>query len=479
VSLLLEALKKAELAKQQGAAGPQQPSEPAPPSSGAGSDLTLEPQVGASAGQPLMTRDRLPDITQPLEIFTEDLAPRERAGSPAQAPSAPAEPASPLTAGPPEAAERAAARAAEDAERASARQLFESKAGDYQPRRPFFLMVGALGVVTLGVVGYFAYQVFAPRPSFYTGPPGGKTPPTATVAAAPAPPPTPITAAAAPAAGAATTAAAAVGTSQGADAAPAQVAQAPARPTAVPVAPQPEPGAGSVQPPSATRPTGSRAPVAGGTVGALQPATPRPAPAARAPVQVTPSGPRVDPSVERGWEALQAGDLARAAEEYNRALRANPTDRDALLGLAAIDTRNQDFARAEARYLKLLELDPRDAYAQAALIGLRGGGEGQQPESRLKTLISQQPDSAVLSFALGNQYASQARWAEAQQAFFAAWSGDPENADYAYNLAVSLDHLRQPRLALEYYQRALKLAGNRPVGFNTAQVDARVRDLQR
>jgi len=183
--------------------------------------------------------------------------------------------------------------------------------------------------------------------------------------------------------------------------------------------------------------------------------------------------------VERGWDALQAGDLARAHEEYNRALQANPRDRDALLGLAAIDTRNQNFERAEARYLKVLELDPRDAYAQAALIGLRGGGDAQQSESRLKTLISQQPDSTALSFALGNQYASQRRWAEAQQAFFAAFSGDPENADYAYNLAISLDHLRQPRLALEYYQRALALAGNRPVGFNTAQAQARARDLQR
>ena len=177
--------------------------------------------------------------------------------------------------------------------------------------------------------------------------------------------------------------------------------------------------------------------------------------------------------------AFSTGDLARATEEYTRALRANPLDRDALLGLAAIDIRNQNFGSAEARYIKVLELDPRDAYAQAALMGLRGSGDAQQSESRLKTMIAQQPDSAALSFALGNQYASQRRWAEAQQAYFAAFSGDPENPDYAYNLAISLDHLRQPRLALEYYQRALALAGNRPVGFNTAQAQARVRDLQR
>jgi hypothetical protein len=82
VSLLLEALKKAELAKQQGAGGAQPAGEAAPSAPGdPAASLSLEPQVGASAGQPLMTRDRLPDITQPLEILTEDLAPRGRAGS--------------------------------------------------------------------------------------------------------------------------------------------------------------------------------------------------------------------------------------------------------------------------------------------------------------------------------------------------------------------------------------------------------------
>jgi tetratricopeptide (TPR) repeat protein len=196
-------------------------------------------------------------------------------------------------------------------------------------------------------------------------------------------------------------------------------------------------------------------------------------------VRVTPSGPRIDPAVERGWQALLAGNLAQARDDYSQALRANPTDRDALLGIAAIDMREQDFAAAEARYTRVLELDPRDAYAHAALISLRGQADPVQSESRLKTLVAQQPDANVLSFSLGNQYAAQRRWAEAQQAYFKALAGDPENADYAFNLAVSLDHMRRSKLAMEYYQRALALAGSRPVGFNTAQVEARVRELQR
>jgi tetratricopeptide (TPR) repeat protein len=94
-------------------------------------------------------------------------------------------------------------------------------------------------------------------------------------------------------------------------------------------------------------------------------------------------------------------------------------------------------------------------------------------------LLAQQPDATFLNFALGNQYAVQGRWEDAQSAYFRAFSADPEHPDYAYNLAVSLDHLRQPRLALEYYQRALALAGKRAVGFNSAQVEARIRELTR
>jgi Tfp pilus assembly protein PilF len=468
VSLLLEALKKAELAKQQGTGGPQAgESAPAAPAAGdAAGGLSLEPLGAASAGEPLMTRDKLPDITQPLEIFTEDLAPPGgRASGAATTPgpgSAAAAPARPAP------AERSASQPTEDMERNSARQLFESKMGDHEPRRPFYFLLGALGVATLGIVGYFAYQVIAPRPSFYTGPAAGKSaPPPATISVAPATPATPAAPEAMPSPAAPAT--------QPAEP-PAPTAQASAPASAVPIPPQPTQGSSAPRSGPASRAPGAvRAAASASAAGAVDPAASR----QRAPVTVTASGPRVDPGVERGWEALQAGDLARATDEYTRALSANPRDRDALLGLAAIDVRNVNFASAEARYLKVLELDPRDAYAQAALLSLRGGGEAGQSESRLKTLIAQQPEASVLSFALGNQYASQRRWPEAQQAYFSAVSADPDNADYAYNLAVSLDHLRQPKLALEYYQRALALAGNRPVGFNTAQVQARVRELQR
>lgn len=480
MSLLLEALKKAEAAKQQAAAGQQTGSSSAEPASaetaGTAAPLELAPE------KPLITRDRLPDITQPLEILSEDLPSAAAPKRDRAAPAASAASGRELTLADSPGSKSAAAATPEQ-ERAQARQLFEAKSPDYNPRRPFYYLVGAIGVLAIGIASYFAYQIFAPRPSFYTGPPGGKaTPAPGPVAAAPVQPapvqsapvqPAPPQPAPAPTP----------------PATQAEVAPAPTpTPAAKAVAPAPpELGTGAAKPAAAstrarTAPAQRRmaesAPAAAATA-AVEPRSDPPNPPARTFVRVTPSGPRVDPNVERGWSALQAGDLAQAREAYLQALRANPRDRDALLGLAAIDTRMQDFASAEARYTRVLELDPRDAYAQASLLALRGQADPVQTESRLKNLIAQQPDSTVLNFSLGNQYAAQRRWADAQQAYFAAMAGDPDNPDYAYNLAVSLDHLRQPKLALEYYLRALSLAGSRPVGFNTAQVEARVRELQR
>src|SRR5947207_13750949 len=61
MSLLLEALKKAELAKQVAKAEAPSP-EPKPESA-----------------KPVMTREKLPDISQPLEILTDDLPSSEAA----------------------------------------------------------------------------------------------------------------------------------------------------------------------------------------------------------------------------------------------------------------------------------------------------------------------------------------------------------------------------------------------------------------
>ena len=94
-------------------------------------------------------------------------------------------------------------------------------------------------------------------------------------------------------------------------------------------------------------------------------------------------------------------------------------------------------------------------------------------------MLAVNPAGHFLIFTLGNQFALQGRWAEAQQEYFKAFSAEPENADFAYNLAVSLDHLRQPKLALDYYRRAVALANARGASFDAAAAQERIAQLSR
>jgi tetratricopeptide (TPR) repeat protein len=192
------------------------------------------------------------------------------------------------------------------------------------------------------------------------------------------------------------------------------------------------------------------------------------------------AAPLVHPKVAAGYEAFRAGDVDGARAAYQEVLVEDPGNRDALLGLAAVDVRAGRFDSAEAIYARLLQTDPRDPQAQAALIGLRGSRvNAQAAESRLKTMLAGDPQAHVLNFALGNQLAQQGRWAEAQQEYFKAVAAEPDNADFAYNLAVALDHLRQPKFALTYYQRAIALARQRGASFDLPMAESRAAQLAR
>jgi Tfp pilus assembly protein PilF len=190
--------------------------------------------------------------------------------------------------------------------------------------------------------------------------------------------------------------------------------------------------------------------------------------------------PAIHPRVQSGYAAYQAGNLALARAEYQEALRNDAGNRDALLGIAAVESRAGRANEAEAHYRRLLDADPRDANAHAGLLALRAQRvDPLQAESRIKTLLAGDPEAGALLFSLGNQYARQERWDVAQLAYAKAHAADSENPDFAFNHAVSLDHVRQRAAALEKYRLALELAGTRAAHFPLESARERVQQLSR
>jgi tetratricopeptide (TPR) repeat protein len=205
---------------------------------------------------------------------------------------------------------------------------------------------------------------------------------------------------------------------------------------------------------------------------ASQPAAP--------PMRLAPSAqvPRVPTEVAAGYAALRNGDVALARRSYAAAIAADPGNVDAQLGVATIEARSGNRMLAASHYRKALDIDPRNGTALAGLASLADYSQSDGLESHLRADIARDALSPQLQYTLGNLYASQSRWNEAQVEYFEAHRLDPASADILYNLAVSLDHLRQAHLAAEYYRRALGAARDSSTQFDPGPVTRRLAELK-
>jgi Flp pilus assembly protein TadD len=182
--------------------------------------------------------------------------------------------------------------------------------------------------------------------------------------------------------------------------------------------------------------------------------------------------------LDTAWVAYEAANYSEAKNLYQEVILVEKNNRDALLGLGAIAVLEKDTAKAKVVYRNLLKLDPNDPLAIAALTNLRS--EESSPklsEKYLIAMLEKTPEVAQLNFELGNIYAKQNKWSAAQESYFKAWQQEGENADYLFNLAVSLDQLGQQQQAMSFYKDSLVKAKNKQVGFSRKTVEKRVTEL--
>ena len=181
--------------------------------------------------------------------------------------------------------------------------------------------------------------------------------------------------------------------------------------------------------------------------------------------------------LKNAWIAYNKSDYSVASRDYEKVLRQEPKNRDALLGVAAIAVKNSNYKKASASYELLLKLNPRDQLAMSAMVNINKLTSSVQDESQLKFMLQQQPSATHLNFALGNYYAKKSQWPEAQSEYFKAWQGDSQNADYTYNLAVSLDQIGKPKQALRFYKDSLLFANDKNISFSKDEVEQRIQQI--
>lgn len=184
--------------------------------------------------------------------------------------------------------------------------------------------------------------------------------------------------------------------------------------------------------------------------------------------------------LNNAYQSYTAENYDAASKAYREVLSREPLNRDAWMGEAAVAVKLGKLETARAAYSKLLKMDPRDEIATAGMANLDEAKPDTLSESRLKFMLQQQPDAAHVHFALGNFYARQKKWLEAETSYFKAWQGNSENADYAFNLAVSLDQIGKHTEAERFYRSSLELSEGQNIGFSVQAVNDRLnRTVQR
>lgn len=166
--------------------------------------------------------------------------------------------------------------------------------------------------------------------------------------------------------------------------------------------------------------------------------------------------------LKAAYQAYQQEKWALAQLFFNEAVELNPENINAQLGLAGSLLNQQKLKDALNVYYQVLDASPINIYAIEGIASImqQFPSQDKQWQKTLSKVLKDHPDSAFLKSAMGNILAQQNDWQEAQNYYFEALSLEPNNAMYNYNLAISLDYLKQYSLAIEYYTKALLYKNN-------------------
>ena len=126
--------------------------------------------------------------------------------------------------------------------------------------------------------------------------------------------------------------------------------------------------------------------------------------------------PRVSAELASAYDALKSGDYAGAKKLYAGVLQGDALNLDAHLGMATALARGGDAGGAAHAFRRALEIDPRNSTALAGLLAVSDQSNLGALEVDLKSLLARNANSAALAFSLGNLYATQSRWSSTRAA---------------------------------------------------------------
>lgn len=168
--------------------------------------------------------------------------------------------------------------------------------------------------------------------------------------------------------------------------------------------------------------------------------------------------PGLDPvsELERAYNALMGGESEVAVRIYKDILQSEPTNEDALFGLAATYHRTGQLDNARPLYGRLLKQNPGHKEALNNFLMLVSTEAPEAALNELSTLEQRYPSFSPIPAQMAILFEKLGQPEIARSKLLRAIELSPENWVYKYNLAIMLDRQKQYAAAAEIYRELIK-----------------------
>jgi tetratricopeptide (TPR) repeat protein len=197
-------------------------------------------------------------------------------------------------------------------------------------------------------------------------------------------------------------------------------------------------------------------------------------------VQVRRVSQQAQDNVTAGYNALVRGDHEMALGFYDRALQQEPRSVLAQLGRGAAQQKLGNTPEARSAYERVLKLDPNNREALTNLTSIVAEREPGEALRRLQDLEKEYPSFSPVKAQIGLIYARMGSFEPALDYLRRAVNLTPDAPMYHYNLALVLDRLDRKEQAVASYERVLASAagGRIAAEISVADIERRVRYLR-
>lgn len=163
----------------------------------------------------------------------------------------------------------------------------------------------------------------------------------------------------------------------------------------------------------------------------------------------------VDKALELAFKAYRAGQISAAMSLYQKVLKEDKFNLNAMFGAASIHHEEGNLSEAKRLYREILDLHPSHVDAINNYIQIISTQSPMEGLKELRKLEAVNQTLAIIPAQISAIYFKMGNYKKAINNIIKALNIEPENLQYKYNLAIALDQYGDRENAVQIYKELL------------------------